>query len=153
VPRDDKIYIFRYGESIGLLYDMRRSDFTEIELPFAVSDAHVDSAGGRVLLLNSADSVGALGEGDNLQFRWKSGLYLFPDAKIFSAARVLGEQSMTSPVVLTIYKDGVPFYSKTVTDQRPFTLPPGLYLSMQFEISGAAKVVVAQVATDMSELK
>ncbi|MEF2146634.1 MAG: hypothetical protein V3573_14405 [Desulfovibrionaceae bacterium] len=153
VPQDDKIYIFRYGQTVALLYDMRRSDFTEIELPFAVSDAHVDSAGGRILLLNSADSVGALGEGENLQFRWKSGLYLFPNTKVFSAARILGEQSVTSPAVLTIWRDGLPFYSKTVTDQRPFALPPGLYLSLQFEISGTTKIVVVQIASDMSELK
>ena len=153
VPQDDKIYVFRYNEKIGLLYDLRKNDIVEIELPFTVSDVHVDSAGGRILILNSADSVGALGEGANLQFRWKSGLYLFPDAKVFSAARILGEQTPSRPVVLTVFRDGLPFYSKTVTDQRPFTLPPGLYMSVQFEISGTTKVTVAQLATDMSELK
>ena len=153
VPQDDKIYIFRYGETVALLYDLKRNDFTEIELPFAVSDAHVDSAGGRILILNTVDSVGALGEGANLQFRWKSGLYLFPSTKVFSAARIIGEQTTASPVTLTIYKDRLPFFTKSVTDQRPFTLPPGLYLSLQYEISGTTKVTVAQIASDMSELK
>lgn len=153
VPQDDKIYVFRYGHSIGLMYDLKRNDIVEIELPYSVSDVHVDSAGGRVLILNAADSVGALGAGANLPFRWKSGLYLLPSTKVFSAGRVLGEQTMASPVTLTIYKDGSPFFTKSITDQRPFTLPPGLYMSLQYELSGTTKVVVAQVASDMSELR
>lgn len=153
VPQDDKIYIFRYNQTVGLLYDMRKNDIVEIELSSPVSDAHVDSAGGRVLILNAANSVGVLGAGTNLTFRWKSGLYLLSSAKSFSAGRILGEQSVANPVTLTIYRDGQPFFSKSVTDERPFALAPGLYLSAQFEISGTTKVTVVQIASDMGELK
>lgn len=152
VTHDDKIYVFRYNQPVGLLYDMRRSDFTEIELPSPVSDVHVDSVGGRILILGTDDSVGALGEGSPLSTRWLSGLWILARMESFCVARIIGDQTVTQPVTLTIWRDGQSHYTRLVTDRRPFMLKPGLFTSVQFSLEGRVKVISAEMASDVSEL-
>jgi len=151
--QDGKVYGFRYGTNAGWVYDIARQDVGDIVLPASVSDAHVDEQGDRLLILDGDESVGDLGAGDDLVCRWKSGLWLFATAMTFSVARIIGNQSAEHPVTLKVWRNGVLHFTKTgIIDRRPFMLPPGLFLSAQYELSGSARVLAAHLASDIDEL-
>lgn len=153
VVHDGKVYGFAYGSESGWMLDMKKQGIVEISLPVAISDAHVDDEGDRLVLLDANESVGDFGAGSALEFRWKSAEWLFSRATAFSVARVIGDQDGAHPASLKVWKDGQLFYTKDgITNSRPFIIPRGLYLSAQYEISGTAKVRVVHLASDVEEL-
>jgi len=152
VAHGDRIYGFRYGSAHGWMLDITKNGIVDITLGVTVSDAHMDAGGDRVLILDGTESVGGLGSGEALTARWKSALWMFATAQSLNVARILGTQSVEAPLTLKIWRDGMLHCTRTVTNTRPFMLPPGLYLKAQYEISGTAEVHVVHIVSDVEEL-
>lgn len=150
---DGKIYGFKYGTTKGWMLDPRKQGIVDLLMPAAVSDAHADEQGDRLLILDGAEAVGGLGEGDTMTARWKSAEWIFANAQSLAVARVIGDQDAEHPATLKVWRDGALHFTRTgITSSRPFMLPPGLYLSAQYEISCTARVRVAHLASDVDEL-
>lgn len=151
VVHDDKVHVFCYGRAVGLVFDLQTRNIYDLEFPWNVYDAHINASGDRILVLDNRGFAGPLGAGEALQYRWLSGLWLFAKAETLTMARLVGDQTVTNPVVFTLFRDGSPVFTKAVTSQTPFHLPPGLFMSAQYQLTGTAKVRVVQIVSDPGE--
>lgn len=151
VVHDDKVHVFCYGKATGIVFDLQTKNIYDLEFPWNVYDAHVNAAGDKIIVLDDRGFAGGLGSGSPLTYRWLSGRWIFAKAETLTLARVIGDQNITRPVVFTLFRDGFPVYAKTVVDQTPFHLPPGLFMSAQYQLTGTARVRVVQIVSDPGE--
>lgn len=84
---------------------------------------------------------------------WKSGKVELEAHAPFAWGKVMGDQSVGSPVTLEWTGDGTLRYTKMVTDTKPWRLPPGRYLEHEVQISSAARVTKVFMAGSTDELK
>jgi hypothetical protein len=123
--------------------------------------ARVDMSAGAVFIDSLADSV-FYASGTELKqafsvgrrvATWKSPPLELPAQTPLVWAKVTGDQSENSPVTLTWVADGQERYTKVVTDNTPWRLPPGRYLEHEITLSGSARVTKVVLAGSTEELR
>ncbi len=92
--------------------------------------------------------------GDDVEYSWTSREMDIPQGACFSCAKIMGEQSLTAPVSLTIRVDGTSNWvlNQSITSENAFRLPAGWHSQFEITLSGQAAVQGVLLATSMGEL-
>lgn len=104
------------------------------------------------LYLIQGSSVSAWGEGEVMEYTWRSRIHeLPPGGAGFSCAKVVARGY---PIVLRLLADGNTVIEKEVSDHQMFRLPAGYTLSRDWELElvGQYEVHSVQIATSPGEL-
>jgi hypothetical protein len=161
---NDKVYLFATGTGLakqGAVYDTASGNFCALSgVAHAVYDVYVDYAVDAMYLLyiNNGDTSRRIGQfdadaGDYMTGTWKSGVIRLPRYSSFPAMEIAGSFSGGRTITVKVYRDGAPFHTKTVSAGGTYRLPPGLYQTLQFELSGTARVNSIYFAESAEELR
>lgn len=84
---------------------------------------------------------------------WRTPLTTLPLQQPFAWLKVYGDQTVSDPVTVRWYGDGVLRHTATVTDLKPQRLPPGRWLEHEVEVESTGRVTRVMLAGNTDDLK
>jgi len=135
------------SEQGGFIFDPKAKNLSLLDL-YATA-AYNDPATGELFLVVN-NKIVKFDSGDYLQAEWESKPFIFDQAFNFSRCRVYAENF---PVSIDLYHDDELFFSKNVSNDKPFTLPlKGLSNKYSYKITTTKEVKRVSFATSILEL-
>lgn len=114
--------------------------------------AYADPKTDVLYFIMSPNQLASWDTGTNqLQYRWKSKVYMMPYPTSLEAAEVRASD-FGAGLTLKLYGDGTQFFSKNVTSDGEFVVAPAVPKEVQIELTGTATVKVVEASNDMEEL-
>ncbi len=152
VEHENVYYLFYNNGTAGCLtFDLQSKKLGRIEL--SATAAFVDKLNDTMFVANGTNIQRVYGGATNRTALWESGRLVLPAQAGYAWVKVMGDQSVGSPVTVRWYGDGTLIQTIALTSTDPVRLKPGRYLEHELEVESQARVTQVMLAGDTSELK
>lgn len=149
----ENIYYLWYTGAGGgcLTFDLSTKKLGRIDLP--ATAAFTDKLSDTMYVANGTALSAVFGGTTRRTGRWESARLTLPLQTPMAWLAVHGEQSLTDPVTVRWYGDGVLRHTATFTNLNPQRLPPGRWLEHEIEVESRARVTRVVMAGSTQELQ
>lgn len=139
-------YVAFFDGGGGFVFDPESKAFTahDINAQAGYNDLQRDA-----LYLVNGIKMNTWYTGAPKKYIWRSKRWYLPDPMPFNCASVKAE---AYPVTFRLYIDSALRHTQVVTSRKPFRLPPGLNVDVEFEVEGETEVFAVMIAQSMEEL-
>lgn len=144
----NELFIGFFGSGDGFIFDPR-SDTGISKFTYDARHIFLDQERDELFFIDSTGSVREWeGSTAPLTYTWKSKLFKLPYPTFFEYAQVDGY-----PVTLKLYNNGTLYFTKSVTDEKEFVLPPEVCSNFEFQLEGSSTVRSVQFSDEVMELE